>query len=351
MANRPRPALVAVIMLAAACAEPNPFPPPPVEALLVANTTAATVSVIPIEGSGGVSVALSGVVLNDFDALGSLVLASLPNEDAADLLNLNVMAVVMTIALPAGSGATGTVVLSDTVGYVANPNLNSVTRIDLTAGDTASIAVGVYPQGLIAARGRLFVLNGNVAPCGQPGGLCSLGPSWVTVIDPATNALADGTDSIPLLGPGNARYATLGRDGLLYVMVRGTGADSRLSIVDPVGRQEIASFGGFGASPGQMAADPGERILISSETEGVMVFNTRTRTVERGSGNGVAVPDNSGIAVDAEFRSYAIQSGGCAGDDGQAAVLDSTLALVRSIPLGTCAREAQVTLLPAGAIP
>ena len=82
-----------------------------------------------------------------------------------------------------------------------------------------------------------------------------------------------------------------------------------------------------------------------------MVFNSRTRSVERGAGNGVAVPDNSGIAVDGAFKTYAIQSGGCAGADGQAAVLDSALALVRTIPLGQCAGEARMTLLPAGVFP
>ena len=310
MAKPPIATLVVGAALAAGCAEPNPFPPPPDEVLLVANTTAATLSAVPVSATGpGTTIQLTGSSVNGLDALGPIVIASLPGDDAADLLNLIVMSVVMTMDLPAGSGATGVAVVNDTVGYVANPNLNSITQIDLVTGDTASLMVGVYPQGLISTRGSLFVLNGNVTPCGQPGGLCSLGSSWLTVVDPLTNTLASGTDSIPLVGPGNARYAAIGSDGLLYVMNRGTTTDSRLSIVDPVGRQEIASFGGFGRGPGQLAGDRGERILISSPSEGVMVFNTRTRSVDRGAGNGVAIPENSGIAVDGSLRTYAIQSG------------------------------------------
>lgn len=329
-----------------ACAEPNPQLPPPDEVLVVANRTEATLSTVSLNAATPPGrITLSGSEANGFAVLGSAAVVPLPLEDAADLVVFGGPGVVRTVGLPAGSGATGATVVDDSTAYVANPNLNSITRIDLTTGDTASLDVGAYPQGLVSTRGRVFVLNGNVAPCSGPGGLCALGPSWLTVVDPATNTLAGGTDSIPLPGPGNARYAAIGSDGLLYVMSRGTGTDSRLSVVDPVGRRELANFGGFGASPGQMASDRGERILISSLSEGLMAFNIRTRSVERGAGTGVAIPDNSGVAVDGSFRVYAIRSGGCSGAVGQVVVLDSSLAPVRTIGLGRCAEEAAVTLL------
>jgi hypothetical protein len=104
-------------------------------------------------------------------------------------------------------------------------------------------------------------------------------------------------------------------------------------------------------SPGPLASDGGERILVSSRSEGVMEFNTRTRTVDRGAGDGVAIPENSGIAVDGSFRSYAIESGDCTGQPGQSVVLDSTLAPVRSFGLGLCAGEAIVTRFPSEAQP
>ena len=335
-----------------ACAEPNPQLPPPEEILLVANTTGGSLSAVPVNATGSSTIIpLTGMVVSGVGAFGPIAVAPLPNNDAADIVTLRGTQVVRTVGLPTGSGALGVAVINDTLAYVANPNLNSITQINIVTGDTASLAVGQYPQGLIATRGRLFVVNGNVTACGQPGGLCSLGPSWLNVVDPVTNTLADGIDSIPLFGPGNARYAAVGRDGLLYVMNRGIATDSRLSIVDPVGRQELASFGGFGTDPGPLAGDGGERILVSSRSEGLMEFNTRTRTVDRGAGSGVDVPENSGVAVDGSFRTYAIQSGDCAGQLGQSVVLDSTLATIRSFGLGDCAGQALVTLFPSEAQP
>lgn len=352
MLIRPVLSLVGVAIAIVGCAEPNPQLPPPEEVLLVANTTGGSLSAVPVDATGSRTlIPLSGTLVSGVGALGPIAVAPLPNDDAADVVTLLGTQVIRTVRLPTGSGATGVAVIDDSAAYVANPNLNSITRINLVTGDTASLVVGQYPQGLIATRGRLFVVNGNVAACAQPGGLCPIGPSWLTVVDPATNAIADGIDSIPLLGPGNARYAAVGRDGLLYVMNRSFSADSRISIVDPVGRQELASFGGFGSSPGPIASDGGERILVSSRSEGLMVFNTRTRIVERGVGNGVAIPENSGIAADASFRMYAIQSGDCNGQTGQSTVLDSTLAPIRSFGLGECAGEAVVTRFPREAQP
>jgi hypothetical protein len=37
---------------------------------------------------------------------------------------------------------------------------------------TTELTVGRYPQGLIFTRGRLFVINGNLTPCGIPPTLC-----------------------------------------------------------------------------------------------------------------------------------------------------------------------------------
>jgi len=345
-------ALTAGAALVAGCAEPNPQLPPPEEVLVVANSTTPSLSVVLISPTGPQGIVpLSGTIVSSIASFGPILLASLPAEDAADVVALDGLQVRLTVGLPTGSGATGTAVLNDTVAYVANPNLNTITRIDLVTGDTASLAVGTYPQGLIGARGSLFVINGNVMPCGQPGGLCDVGPSWLTVVDPETNDLANGIDSIPMLGPGNARYAALGTDGLLYVMNRGIDTESRLFIIDPVERREVANFGGFGTNTGQIASDRGERILVSSTTDGVMEFNTRTRTVDRGVGNGVSVPDNSGLAADASFGAYAVQSGGCAGTAGQAVVLDSALAPVGSVPLGMCAADALVTLIRPGGAP
>jgi hypothetical protein len=144
------------------------------------------------------------------------------------------------------------VVVDDSIAYVANPNLNSVSRVNYLTGDTTSqIVVGRYPQHIVFTRGKLFVMNGNLKEdLSGPAG-----PSWISVVDPTTNALAEGVDSIPLTGPGNARFADVGADGLLYVMNTGSyfEGEGRLSVVDPLDRTEIASFAGFGAGPGAIA--------------------------------------------------------------------------------------------------
>ena len=50
------------------------------------------------------------------------------------------------------------------------------------------------------------MLNANLDSTGEP-----VGASWLTVINPATNTLAPGIDSVPLTGPGYAAFATVAK--------------------------------------------------------------------------------------------------------------------------------------------
>jgi hypothetical protein len=247
---------------------------------------------------------------------------------------------VHRIPLPEGSGATGAIMVNDTLGYVANSRRNSVSQVNVISRRSAEVLVGVHPQGFAFARGRLFVLNGNLDETGEP-----IGPSWLTVINPATNAVAPGIDSIPLSGAGNAAFAVVAGDGLVYVVNRGGSipAEGRLSVVDPLERREVASFAGFGLLPGEVASDGRSRIFVSSLAEGLLEFNTDSNAVIRGEGDGVPIPSNVGVAVDSEGRVYAIESGACApGQPGVAHVLDEELEEIRLIPLGRCAASALV---------
>lgn len=339
---RVRPLRAAAWLLAAACADTTAPLPPPEEVLLVVNSTEASLSFVPVEApSGTVAIPLGGVTPSPVSvaARGDYALVPMGLDNTVAVVNLRTRAVARTIGLPSGSGATGAAMVDDSIGYVGNPNLNSVTRVNYLTGDTASVAVGVYPAGLVFTRGRLFVLNGNLVQ------FSPAGPSWITVIDPATNARAAGVDSIALPGPGNAGFGAIGADGLLYVISTGDffSGEGRLHIVDPVGRQEIANFGGFGTGPGALAADAGERLFISSFSEGLMEFNTRTRTVVRGAGDGVPVPANSAVAVDSKGRVYAIDTGPCQGGQGGTAhVLRADLTESRAVPLGECSIFAAV---------
>jgi hypothetical protein len=153
-------------------------------------------------------------------------------------------------------------------------------------------------------------------------------------------------DSIPLIGPGNAQFSAAASDGLVYVVQDGDPSvdEGRLSVVDPVRRQELASFGGFGFGPGDLTADGSDRLLISSRTEGLMEFDTDERTIVRGEGNGVPIPANTGVAVDSQGRIYALESG-CS-DVGVVHILRPDLSKIRAVPVGQCAIQALVARVP-----
>ena len=278
----------------AACAATEPFPPAPAEVLVVVNRTARTLSVVPTSAPNtGITIPLGAVsdVPSGVAARSGIALVPLGDDDAVAVVDLGAGTVLNTFPLAANSGATGAAIVDDSIGYVANPGLNSVTRINYLTGDTASVAVGVHPQGLVFTRGKLFVLNGDFV-----NGPDSIGTSWLSVVDPVTNALASGIDSIPLLGPGNARAATVGPDGLLYVMSAGDSGtgEGRLSLVNPVTREELAGFPGFGNLPGAVAAID-DHLFVSSWAEGLMAFDTRLREVTRGAGEGLAITTNASV--------------------------------------------------------
>lgn len=341
------PASLATALLLGGCADTNAPLPEPQEVLLAVNSTANTLSIVPVDApASAVQVELGGTTPTPVGvaARGGYAVVPMGLDNAVAVVDLRTASVLRRVPLPANSGATGAAVVDDSIAYVGNPGLNTVSRVNYLTGATSEVAVGIYPQGLIFTRGRIFVMNGNLDATFKPAG-----PSWLTVVDPATNALAPGIDSIPLTGEGNAGFATVGGDGLLYVMSTGDyfAGEGRLSIVDPVGRTELASFSGFGTGPGNLASDGDARIYVSSFTEGVMEFDTDSNKVIRGVGQGVQIPSNSAVAVDSRGRVYAIESGPCAGGQpGVAHVLDTKLVELRTIPLGECPSGAAVVQIP-----
>ena len=324
------------------CADTNAPPPEPLELLLVVNRQSNSLSIIPVDRTdapGAVALGGPGASPTTVAAREGIALVPLGGADAVAVVDIVGRVLMSRIDLPPGSGATGAAMLSDSIGYVANPGLNTISRINVFTGETAEVPVGVTPLGFAVARGRLFVLNANLDESGEPAG-----PSWLTVINPATNSLATGIDSVPLTGPGNAAFATPARDGFLYVVNRGrtTPAEGRLSVVDPLERREVANFAGLCLLPGDLASDGGSRLFISSLSEGVLEFNTDSNAVILGEANGIPIPSNAGVAVDSRGLVYAIEAGGCApGEPGVAHVLDEMLEEIDRITLGRC---------PAGAI-
>jgi hypothetical protein len=330
-----------------ACADTNAPLPDPQEVLLAVNSTANSLSIVPVDDpANAVEVPLGGTTPTPVgvSARKDVALVPLGLDNAVAVIDLRAAAVARVVPLPENSGATGSTIVDDSIAFVGNPNLNSVSRVNYLAGTTTEISVGQYPQGLIFTRGLVFVLNGNLV------NFAPAGPSWLTVIDPTSNSLAaGGGDSIPLTGPGNAGFADVAPDGLLYVMNTGDYAsgEGRLSVVDPLARKELASHAGFGTGPGNVASDGDAHLFVSSFSEGVMEFDLDSNKVVLGAGHGLPIPGNSAVATDSKGRLYAIESGPCSGGRrGKAHVLDATLTEIRTIPLGECPSGVAVVQIP-----
>jgi DNA-binding beta-propeller fold protein YncE len=246
------------------------------------------------------------------------------------------------LPLATGSGATGVAIQDDSIAWIANPNLNTVTRLNYLRGDTASVAVGVDPQAVAIAGTRVFVVNSNLV------GAAPAGPSWLTSFECCGTRT---TDSIGLTGT-NARFAIVGDDSLLYVITSGRPgmAEGRLSIVDPKARAEIAVLNGLGELPGAAAFHPaGSRLLVASLTEGILEVNTNIRAVTRGPGDGVKPGGHgiSGLAIDLRGRVYAVDPGVCTGP-GTVHILTAPpdYREVHSVAVGGCPATAAIAATP-----
>src|SRR5437773_1593433 len=208
------------------------------------------------------------------------------------------------LPLAPGSGATGAAIQDDSIAWIANPNLNTVTRVNYVRnGDTTSVAVGVYPQAVAIVGTRVFVINSNLV------GSTPAGPSWLTSFECCS---VRTPDSIPLTGT-NARLATVGDDSLLYVIASGHAgaAGGELSSGDPRAGGEVAVLSGLGESRGAAAFQPaGSRLLVAPGTGGILEVNASIRVITRGPGNGVKPGGNgvSGLAIDLRGRLYAVDA-------------------------------------------
>jgi len=248
---------------------------------------------------------------------------------------------VVVFALPRGSGATGAAIRDDSIAWVANPNLNTVTRLNFLTGDTASFRVGTYPQALALVRGRVFVANGNLVS-GVPAGA-----SWLGAFDCCG---VSTLDSIPLSGT-NARFLAVGDDSLLYVVAAGRAGhpEGKLSVVDPVTRTELVVINGLGDSPGAAAFHPSGRVLVASASDGILEVNTLTRSVTRGPGQGVKPGGHgvTGLAIDQGGRVYALDAGGCTGP-GVVHVLSPPPDYdeLRAVTVGVCPSTTALAVVP-----
>lgn len=209
-----------------------------------------------------------------------------------------------TVALPAGSGATGAAFLNDSIAVVANPALNSVTPINVRTGAALpSIPVGVYPQHVLAYQNRLYVVNANLV------NFAPAGPGSVTVI--GSTLQVSGTVQLSGRNPG----AAVGSGGRVFVLNSGDFGQSNgsVSVLGTAPLSEVAHVTGFGSFPGAIDALDGE-IYVAVYDLGVLVWNSVTGTFVRGVNNPIR-PNNtvpvSNLRFDPLGRLYTLNPGTC----------------------------------------
>lgn len=346
-----RLAVLTLAVLGVGCAPTTAPLPPPAEFLLVVNTQDASLSILPLPDAVLQARINLGIPVAKDASVAANRRYAVVATGGAGIAVVDLLSSILTfpIVLPAGARVLDVAFFNDSIAFLADGGRDRLIRLNVFRGDTLSVEAAGAPNGVALSRGRLFVLNGNLTPCLPAGSLCPGGPSWITVFDPSTLVRAGGIDSIPLPGPGGGRFLRPGGDGFVYVISEGNGTDfaGRLAIIDPVRRAEIGNFGGLGVFPGWFAADRGERLLVSSTADGLMEFNTRTRSVVRGAGNGIPVQQNTGVAVDSRGDIYAVEAGPCDGvANGRVRHYRPDLTERRVIPLGKCPVGAAIAFIP-----
>ena len=327
--------LLLAISFATSCNDAGPMGVPEisgVEVAVVVNSVDISVSVFPVDSplagrSIGLAQAGSPVSLA---ARGHLAIVPLGLVSAAAVVDLRTAAVT-AIALPDNSGATGAAFINDSIAYVANPNRNSVSVVNVSSGTLgAEIEVGVFPQAIAAVAGKAFVLNAELDANFLPAR-----PGRVSVIDPAAEA---AIDTIELSGL-NPTAMTTGPDGLLYVVNAGSfgGANGSLSVIDPATLRELEHHVGFGEFPGGIAIDAAGKAYVSSFSYGIAIWDIDSASFVRPPSDPMVVQGHmlsSGVGFDSAGRLYTLIPGDCVAPS-QALRL-TTDTFDRAIDVGVC---------------
>ncbi|HEX7051919.1 MAG TPA: hypothetical protein VF188_17055 [Longimicrobiales bacterium] len=339
------PTLLALLPLGACDDSPvEPQETPAAEVGVVVNSVDRSLTVFPVDSPQAaftIGLAPDGSPVT-LAARGAYVVVPLGTVPAAAVVDLRERAVIHTVALPEGSSATGAAFINDSIALVANPGRNSVTPINVLRGTAgAEIAVGRYPQAIIAVGDTAYILNAELGPDFSPDG-----PGTITVLAGAPLAVLR---TITLSGT-NPGSAAADADGRLYVIDSGSfgAADGSLSVIDRGTLTETAHVTGFGDFPSGAALDDSGRLFVASFAYGIVVWETHAGTFSRGPDAAVTpggIASTSGLAVDSQGRLYAAKPE-CT-EPSSVFRLTGTFEVAEEIPAGTCPFGIVFTTIPA----
>jgi hypothetical protein len=298
--------LAATLVLLGACSSDTtePLPAETAEVGVVLASTDVSVTIFDVEDpeqarTVGLGPEGSPVSMAVRGALAAIPLGFVP---ALAVVDLKAGTLLNTIALTPGSGATGVAFLNDSIVLVANPSLNSVTPVNVLRGSTGDdITVGRFPQAVVAAGGRAYVLNAELES------FVPDGPSKISVLDAESLTV---TSTIILSGE-NAAAGVVGPDGLLYVLHSGSfgAGNGSLSVVDPATLTEVEHHEGFGDFPGALTVDPLGDLFIGAFSYGVVIWSPTLDAFVRGLGDAITpggVASTSGLGFDEAGRLYTL---------------------------------------------
>lgn len=334
------PAFAALLALplAAAC-DSDPNEPGIAERLVVVvNSTENSLSLVPQEGGDlvqtrKVQLGAQGSPVG-VAAQGRWAVVPLGTYPFAAVVDLRTSTVTSTVALPAGSGATGVDFVSDSIAVVANPGRNSVTPVNVLRGTAgAEVAVGTYPQVVVSDGAQVYVINANLV------NFAPAGPGSVTVLDDRLRFVK--TVQLTGLNPGAAEIV----GNRLYVLNSGTfgGNNGSLSVVNLQTLTEEARHTGFGDFPSALAAAPNGELYVGIYGTGIVVWSPQTASFRVGLNQAIqpgGSPIISGLGFDSSGRLHVTNARTCvAADPGF---------LYRLTPNGTTDRTVQVGVCPFG---
>lgn len=299
-------------LLAIACAD-DPTRPPgaqPREYGVVLNSTGLSLTVFPVDApdsSYTIPLGASGTPAS-LAVRGRIALVPLGLFPGVAVVDLQAAMVLRTIPLPANGGATGVAIANDSTGFVANPELSSVSPVRFVRGVALTpIDVGPYPQALAARGDRVFVLEANLA------NFQVQGVSSISVID----ADALEVDAAFALSGRNAGDALISGDSVVYVLNRGDyGADNgSVSVIRLPLAAEADHHEGFGGGTGTLAEFGEESDLaVSSYLYGVALFDPESAAFVVAPEAGVT-PTGAvnvlAVGSDSEGRLYVVGAGNC----------------------------------------